>query len=105
MWTSGGGTSTDLRILNCKGENTGTGNCSRFFYSEIDFCLFQNNYFKNWQVNATDAHIDHSIINKNFLSSIYFMAGSDNNVAVGNCLDSAVTNLGTGNQVANNSIF
>lgn len=105
MWTSGGNPASNVRIINCKGENSGTGNCTRFFYAELDFLLFQGNTMKVWSVDADDAHIDHSIIRGNFLKTVYLMAGSDNNAVTTNVLDDAATNLGAGNEVAHNTLF
>ena len=105
IWTSGGTAASNVRIINCKGENSGTGDCARFFYAELDYLLFQGNTMKVWNINATDATIDHSIIRGNFLKHVHLMAGSDNNAVTTNCLDTAATNLGAGNEVAHNTLF
>jgi len=105
IWTSGGNPFSDVRIINCKGENSGTGDCARFFYAEVNYLTFQGNVMKVWEINAHDAHMNHSIIRGNHLKSVYLRAGSDNNAVVSNCLDNVATNLGANNEVAHNTAF
>ena len=105
IWTSTAGKATGVRVINCKGKNTGTGNCPRFFFAELDFCIFKGNHFKDWDFNSIDANVDNCLINSNILSTISLGSTSSNNVAIGNTLDTAVTNSGTGNQVGFNTLF
>ena len=98
-----GSASTKLKILNCVADTT-EGN----LFSIIDSCSkaqIIDNRFDTLDQVAWDGNITNCVFKGNFLRNLGFNEGDNNNIAIGNQTDNAITDTGAGNQIANNVVF
>ena len=92
-----------LRLLNCIYDDS-EGEI-RYCCGSINKAQIEGNRFDGMAFAFIDADFTNCIITQNFFSSIDMTAGDNNNIVTSNQTDTVITNVGTGNQVANNVVF
>jgi hypothetical protein len=98
---------TKLRINNCVTDTTEASTARGcIFASEIKFGTITNNRFDTLDLIINeDMFFTNCIVKGNYFESIRINNGSNNNVVIGNQTDQIISNLGAGNQIANNIVF
>ncbi|RLC34453.1 MAG: hypothetical protein DRZ76_02665 [Candidatus Nealsonbacteria bacterium] len=106
MWTPYGTTADYIYIINCRYIKY-SATIKDLFISPITTGIIEGNQFDDLDLVHTgvDAFMNNIIVIGNYFYSITFEAGSNNNVCIGNQIDDAVTDNGTGNQVGYNATF